>query len=235
MRSGDPGRDQRGTGADLEAKSWASDDDRCDINLAARSVDLAPQRTGLLLTQIMGSEYRYRGHDLYLAQGDRLRDIWNHTEPVTADERTKTRVIAAAEPGRQDIAYIEVTRTRVAVAAHIAAKRLHLDTATGEIVETPLPDEKAALYLVQVGSYDSAKTALRVSSKCLAPLDVWPGSLHPELGLPRFFYGAMFALRKDAEAAVADLAACPELPKANIFEQRKTGGKKQGKRHGGHH
>ena len=218
-------------GADLDAKSWATDDDRCDINFAARSVDLAPQRTGLLLTQIMGSEYRYRSQDLYLAQSDRLRRIWSHAEPDTADERTKTRIIAAGEPGRQDVAYIELTRTREAVAAHFAAKRLHLDIATGEIVESPLPDENAALYLVQVGSFNSAKAALRVSSKCLAPFDVWRGSLHPDLRLPRFFNGAMFALRRDAEAAVAGLAACPELPKANIFEQRSTGGK----RHGGHH
>lgn len=97
-------------GADLEAKSWTTDDDRCDINFAARSVDLAPQRTGLLLTEIMGSEYRYRQHDLYLAQGDRLHKIWTHGEPDTADERTKTRVIDADEPGRQDVAYIELTR-----------------------------------------------------------------------------------------------------------------------------
>lgn len=116
------------------------------------------------------------------------------------------------------------------MAAHIVAKRLHFDTATGEIVETPLPDEKAPLYLVQVGSFDSAKAALRVSSRCLEPLDVWRGSLHPDLRLPRFFYGAMFALRKDAEAAVSELAACPDLPKANIFEQRSGG-----KRHGGNH
>ena len=59
-------------GADCDANAWNTIDDNCDIDIAARTVKLGTSTSVLLVTELMGSEYRYRSHTMYAARGGKL-------------------------------------------------------------------------------------------------------------------------------------------------------------------
>jgi hypothetical protein len=215
-------------GGDAESKAWTTDAEHCESAVAARIVALSAQCSGLLLTQAKGYEYRYSSHYLYVANAERLRLVWTYDESFGGEERTGVRVLAGAAPGRQDVAFIHVLRVNDA-AAEASAQRLRFDESTGEINASPLPDVDSPLYIVATGSYAKARDGLRLRSECLREFDLLKSAFFPAPGLPRFYFGRVFARRDDAEQLLASLAVCPELPTPRVIEYRALQGGGDGK------
>jgi hypothetical protein len=132
-------------------------------------------------------------------------------------------VLSTGRPHREDIALIEVTGTLHEGAQIVTAKRLHLDERRGRIVESPLPDAKAPLFVVQVGRHPVAKDAYWARrSDCLYEYDVLHARLFPGLRLKDFFVGQVVASRAQAKAALDQLAGCPDPVKGAIDVYRRA-------------
>ena len=220
----------RKLGADRAAMAWETNDEHCDTQIAARTVDLGPTAKALLVTELAGFEYRYRSHTLYLPKGGALDTAWRFAEDTGATHRTAVTVIPGSV-GAQDLAFIEVLRTDRGDAARFKAERLHLDPASGRIVATPLPDASAPLFVLQVGRFKGVEEALKADRNCLADLDVLRSKFFARLHLPVVFHGAVFARRADADEAAAALATCSDATKASVVEMPVS----KGRSHANHH
>jgi len=204
-------------GVDRDAKAWGTSDDNCDVQVAAQTVDIGANMTALLVTELQGFEYRYRNHWLYITRNGKLETPWNHAEDSSGAHWTTTTVLPGTA-GAQEIGFIDVARSTNGLTVNVTAKRLHVDPATGHVTNTPLPDASAPLYVLQAGQFASAKQVPTERQHCLHELVVMRANLFPGLKLPPFFFGAVFARRTDADAALAALAHCAEDPKANVVE-----------------
>jgi hypothetical protein len=225
-------------GADLDAKAWGTDDEKCDIRVAARTVTLGPKATGLMVTQLQGFEYPYRSHVLYLPINDDLVPVWRHDEPE-GGEWSMTSVLPAGD----DANYVElvvVQRDDRGRASNVRAEQVRQDEVTRQIVSTPLP-YIGPLYVLYVGRFKSPSDAWKHAfGSCLEDLQVMRAGLFPNLRLPPFFMGAVFARQDDAKAALAKFATCPEAKGvsgvlADRGAERTTKGKSKRSADGGPH
>jgi hypothetical protein len=207
-------------GADPAAKAWRSSDD-CEVQVAARAVEMAPGITALLVTQRTGSEAYYRNHQLFLATDGRVAEAWSHPEEQGRDWST-TAVLTTGRPQRNDVALIDVTGTAGDGARSITASRLSFDSASATIVTTPLPDARAPLFVLQAGRFRSLTEAYQARGHCLEELEALSGQLFPGLGLPKFFLGMVVATREQARAALDQLSGCKGAPKGLLQEFRLT-------------
>jgi len=67
-------------GADPEAQAWRTTYlDKCEVSLAARSVELSPGVSALLVTQQTGQEDVYQLHWLFLEHRGKLETLWSST------------------------------------------------------------------------------------------------------------------------------------------------------------
>jgi len=216
-------------GVGRDAKAWCTSDESCDVEVAAQTVDIGTKTTALLVTQLQGFEYRYRSHWLYLARNGKLEIPWHHDEDSSGAHWTTTTVVPGSA-GEQEVTFIDVARSTTGLTTKIAAKRLHLDRATGHITSRPLPDASSPLHVLQVGRFARAKEVPKERQHCLHELVVLRAGLFPGVKLPAFFFGAVFARRIDADAAIAALT-CAEDPKASVFEYPAP----KGRGHASHH
>jgi hypothetical protein len=207
-------------GADPRAQGWRSSDD-CEVQVAARAVEMAPGTVALLVTQRTGSEAYYRHHQLYLTAGGKVALAWEHGEEQGRDWSTTS--VLPGQPHREDVALVEVTGAPPEGARSIRATRLHLDGPGGKIVESPLPDARAPLFVVQVGRYPVAKEAYQARrSDCLSDHQVLNGRLFPGLHLKDFFVGMVVATRAQAKDTLDRLAGCPDRPRGAIHVYRRA-------------
>ncbi|HET6147552.1 MAG TPA: hypothetical protein VFH68_08455 [Polyangia bacterium] len=223
----------RTLGADREATAFSTSDDRCEIDVAARTVELGANTTALLVTELQGFEYRHRSHALFLARPSKLETAWSYADDYLGMHWSTTSVIPAAQQGSraQDIAFVDTERTTEGVAAQVRATRLHFDSASGVLGDKPLPDADASLFVLVVGNFKNADETQAARQHCVHDLEVLRARLFPKLRLPAFFLGAVFARRDDAADSLAQLASCPKAQKGTILESGISGGKS----HGGHH
>jgi len=209
-------------GADRDARAWSSSDEDCDIAVAARTVALGPRAAALLITELHGVENRYRSHWVYLARIGKVETPWSHVENADGGHWTTTTVLAGSG-GAQEIAFIDIARAAPGVPARVTAQRLRIDPATGRVTTTPLPAPSYPLFVLQVGRFTRAPEATKIRRHCLRELAVLRAGLFRGVKqLPAFFLGAVFAQRADAEAAVASLATCAQVPEAAVFEYPAT-------------
>src|SRR5262249_50408707 len=199
----------RTLGADRDAKAWSTDDEHCDIEVAARTVTLGPNATALLVTELRGFEYRYRSHALYLPRNGALATLWRDDADTFGIHATTTTVIAGGPEG-QDVAFIDVKRDFTALVRKVSATRLHFDSGKRQIDLHPLPDAPASLFGVRSGNSKSPHDGWISRSPCLEELMPMQGRLFPGLHLPPFFLGDIYARRDDADAARVELATCSE-------------------------
>jgi hypothetical protein len=215
-------------GADPDAKAWLTRDEHCHTAVGARTVELAPKVTALLVTEQQGFEYRFRFHWLFLPRNGKLETLWNLEEGDLATQWTRTAVIPGVTG--KDIALIEVDRTFKAVTVRVAAQRLHFDPPSGKVVSSPLPDKAASLFVLQVEGARHPYKAI-AAQECLGDFVVLRGALFPGLKLPASFPGVLFASRAHAEAALAALAQCGVPTKAKIVEYTSSGAKSHAEHH----
>ena len=202
--------------ADRRASAWTSSADRCEVQLAARTVELAPGVTGLLVTQLDGQEYQYREHRLLLVAVGKLRSIWKFEESTGGEDRSSTTVVAA-KPGREAIAFIHVSRSSAGTATKVVAQRLHFDERKRRMVITGLPDARAPLQLIQLGRFETSAQAMDGCPRCLAQYEVLPARLFPRAKQKGFFLGRLLAT-EDLDAELAYLKGCREAPAPVVLE-----------------
>jgi hypothetical protein len=208
-------------GADPAARAWTTEADGCEVQVAARAVELGPEVTALLVTQRTGQEQFYRRHQLFLASSGKLKEVWRHSE-AQGENWSTTSVLPTGRPHQEDIALIDVVSRVHEGAQSATASRLHFDTASQAMVASPLPDARAPLYVLQVGRFPVEKDAYRTrrTSDCLADFDVLSARLFPTLRLPDFFLGMVLTSRAQAKASVDELARCPEAPRGSTVVYR---------------
>ena len=187
----------RTLGADRDALAWRTTDEHCDIEVAAKTVKIAPTGAApLLVTELQGSEYRYpQPHALYLGRDGKLENVWHEDDDALGMRGTTTTVVPGAG-GAEDIAFIDVSRTIYGVADKIEAQRIHVVPPTGSVSVTQLPDDRVPLFLLQAGAFRDARTAIGLRGECLRGLDILRARLfsRPEAAA-RVFVGALFARR----------------------------------------
>jgi hypothetical protein len=204
-------------GADRDAIAWNTSDDNCDIDIAARTVKLGPSTSVLLVTELIGSEYRYRSHTMYAARGGKLEEVWNFHDDFSGAHWTRTAVVAGAA-GVEDVAFVDLERSMNAVTTKVTAVRLRLDPASGRVARSPLPDPAAPLFLLQSGDFKRAEDVNRSRPDCLRELVVMRARLFPALKLPAYFLGALFSRRDQAEVVRTDIASCSGATPITIIE-----------------
>jgi hypothetical protein len=222
----------RTLGADRDAKAFSTSDEHCEIDVAVRTVALAPHVTALLLTQQQGFEYRYRRHALLVPRQGKLETLWSYDEDSLATDWTTTTVIpalprSAPEGATQDVAFIATRRTPEGLASKVEATRLHLDPSSGVVQSQPLPDAGAPLFVLAAGAFKNTAATKAARQHCVHDLEVMRASLFPKLRAPASFFGAVFANRKDADDNLALLATCAKPQKGTILESV-VGGKSNG-------
>jgi hypothetical protein len=204
-------------GADRRAKAWVSEDEHCDVEIAALSVDLGPGSPALLVTELQGFEYRYRSHWLYTSRNGKLVVAWVHEEDALGTHWTTTTMIPGISGGH-DIAFIDMERAATGVAFAMKAERLHLDPSSGRVLHSHLPDASSPLFVLSAGRFRTQRAANRARQKCPSELVVMRSRFFPGLKLPTFFFGAVLAQHHDAEAALAAFRKCSDGPSAEIIE-----------------
>jgi hypothetical protein len=189
------------------------------MDVAARTVELALDATGFLVTQRAGVEHPTRAHWLLLGRSRKLKTIWSADEGGAPSTMT-TRVLPTGTSHHNDIAVIETYTPPLEAADKLLATRLHLEPSTGAIVKSALPDSKSSLFLLRVGQFKTAEEAYnaRGSDGCLAPFGVLQASLFPGLNVREFFLGMVLARREDAAVLVGNSGECARAPKPALIE-----------------
>jgi hypothetical protein len=214
-------------GADPEARAWSTTDEHCQIDIAARTVELAPGIIGLLVTQRAGYEYAYRSHVLYLAESGKLKSLWNHDEGELGQNWTTTTVIPGVKPHQKDIAFVDVRSASEGTSAYVTARRLRFKAAKHRMVESPLPDASTQLFLVKV-AVEKGEGDER-AQRCLRLLDTFEARRFPRMVPAGRFRGAVFVRRADAFAARDELAKCPGIPAPVVLRYTAGGMKAEAK------
>ena len=217
----------RSMGSDLEAGVWVTGYDRCRSDVAARAVELAPDVTGLLITSRAGAEHPTRQHRLVVRRDRKLETAWA-AEEIGDPSSMSTRVIPTNLPHQNDIAFIETYTPPLEAATSLTATRLHVQTRTGQIVKSPLPDAQTPLFLMRAGQFRTPDEAYEARSResCLAPYVVLKPELLSSLSPPcgagstagESILGLLLARKEDAVAAQEELGRCAPALKPTLVE-----------------
>jgi hypothetical protein len=210
-----PMKEGRLLGGDPVARAWTTRDDRCEVQVAARAVEMAPGITALLVTQRNGQEAYYRRHQLFLATGGVVKEVWQHTE-AQGQAVSSVSVLPAGRPHCEDVALIELTTTDQSQA--LTATRLHLDPSGTKISASPLPDAADPLYVVVANDG-------KQGDDCLAGFQSLDARLFPDLRRHGFFPGMVLATRQQAQEALDRVTACAGALGGAIHVQRRKAGR----------
>jgi hypothetical protein len=198
-------------GADQGLTAWRSGFESDYVATVGRVITIAPQTTGLLVTQRHGFEPVKREHLLVLVRRGKLRVIWKAQESPGATW-SATRVLSGSDARSQDIAYFQgFVDPTGAAADHFEAVRLKWAGASASFNSTPLPDASMPLYLLSLGTYVSAAQAREersMRSFCLAPYWVLDASAFPMKPHANAVIGKIYMRRSLAEAAAQQVKSC---------------------------
>lgn len=228
----------RGVDAAAPARVWTTRADWCDLRLTVRPVRLAPDETGLLVSEVTGTEAVASQHWLFVGHGGRLSAIWS-TEDEVLPEADVVLIPTQTGPSEDVVVIQLVTEGGEGQEGHdvvqrIVARRLRWDATASGLVITSLPQVDTPLYLVHVATFANAAAAraaaLRPPARCEGAWrqiqkirrirQILPGSLFPGLGLRGFILGQVFATRAGAETAASakEARGCPGVFFPKIIE-----------------
>jgi hypothetical protein len=208
----EPMKVSRVLGADPAAQAWTTRDDRCVVQVGVRAVEMAPGVAVLLVTQRNGQEAYYRHHQLFLATGGVIKEVWQHTEAQGQDFSTVS-ALPTGRPHREDVALIELTT--MGGSQTLTAARLHLDSSGAKVAARPLPDAAAPLFVV-IASGDER------GEDCLGGFQSLDARLFPGVRRRGFFPGIVLATQQQAKEGLERLTACAGAPGGSIHVQRRT-------------
>jgi hypothetical protein len=197
------------SGADASHRAWATGEENDYVSTAARSLQLAPQTTALLVSQRYGFEHLKRNHLLILPRAGKLHIAWK-AEEGSGPTWSATQIIGS--PDRQEIVYFhgffdpdEVTAER------LDAVRLSFHVASAHLRETALPNRAMPLYLLNLGIHETvaqAREARSTNAYCLTPYWILDAGRFRAGASGQAIIGGLYAIRASAEAAARAAKSC---------------------------
>jgi hypothetical protein len=205
-------------GADPEAQAWRTTYlDKCEVSLAARSVELSPGVSALLVTQQTGQEDVYQLHWLFLEHRGKLETLWS--SPTGPGHASRIRVLPTGAKQQNDLAFIDAWSPSLEVPNELVASRLHFDRASG-VKTTPLPDVRNPLFVTNLGTFKTPDAALEAWVRyrpCSFQYRVFKATLFS--GRARGFILATVLVRKDdVKAEKSALSTCAGVSPPSIVE-----------------
>jgi hypothetical protein len=198
-------------GADQGLTAWRSGFEADYVGTVGRLITVAPQTTGLLVSQRHGFEPVKREHLVVLPRHGKLRVIWKAEQSPGATWNA-THILPGSATRGQDIAYFQGSIDPAGSAAdRFEAVRLRWDGASASFHATPLPDAAMPLYLLSLGTYESASKAREeraMRSFCLSPYWVLDVSAFPIKSNAGALIGKIYMRRSQADAAARQVKGC---------------------------
>lgn len=196
-------------GADAGLKAWSTGEENNYVSTAARLVQLAPQTTALLVTQLYGFEHIKRNHLLILPRVGKLHIVWKAKEG-SGPHWSATQIIGG--PDRHEIIYFHgFFDPDEDTAELLDAVRLSFHAASARLGETALPDRTMPLYLLNLGIHETvaqAREARYANSYCLGAYWILDASRFRAAASGQAIIGSLYATRASAEAAARSAKSC---------------------------
>jgi len=206
-------------GADPEAQAWRTTYlDKCEVLLAARSVELSPGVSALLLTQQTGQESVYQLHWLLLEQKGKLETLWS--SPTGPGHASRVRILPAGAEHQNDVAFIDASSTSDEEPNELVASRLHFDRASG-LKTTPLPDARTPLFVASLGAFKTSDAAIKAWVQyrpCSVQYRVFKANLFSGARARGFLLATVLARQEDVKAEKSALSTCAGVPVPSIVE-----------------
>jgi hypothetical protein len=197
--------------ADTSRKAWATGEENSYVATTARLLQLAPRTPALLVSQLAGFEHLKRNHVLIVPRAGKLvvawkaqegaGPTWSATEIIgSSDQQEIVHFYGFFYPAEDETESLDV---------------VHLSWKVARVQETPLPAPTMPLYLLDLGTHDTAMQArqARTANTCLSPhwvLDA--GRFHAGAG-GKAVIGTLYATRAAADQAARIVRQC--LPGVN--------------------
>ncbi len=197
-------------------EAWTAGSEEGAVTTALQSVRLTPAGNGLLVHQTAGFEHIKRRHDLFVADGKKLKRVWSAAEGA-GPAWSAAEVVPSGNGRTDEIIYLRGFRPGGTEADTLTARRLVWDDTKQELAVQPL----AILPAVTTGEYSSVKTARRAAaSSCLNEYWVLPANRFG--GAASKFVLARVAARKQTiEAEMA--RPCEARPARRMAKFRPAG------------
>jgi len=209
-------------GPPRDARAWTATIEDTGFVTMARPVELAPDHTGILITQRRGVEPVKRRHVVYLVENNHLVAAWTGTE-VDGPSWSATNIVPLRE-GRQQVVYASGSEGGGAQADRLELKSIWWNDRIGRLEEHPAA-ETVPLKVVSFGAYPAVSAAndARFQGSCLYSYWILEASEFDGLSRSGYFIGAITADAQLAERAVADAAQCQPPVEGSIvpFKLRK--------------
>jgi hypothetical protein len=210
-------------GADAGLKAWANGKENDYVATGARMLRLAPRTTALLVSQQYGFEHLKRNHLVIVPRADKLSIAWK-AEEGAGPTWSATQVIGGQGGKQHEIAYLRgFYEPEEDAADRLDVARLRWDEASARLRETALPARDRPLYLLDLGTHDTAAQARQARSAnfCLSPYWVLDASRFRAGEGGKATIGMLYASRALAEKAASDVNKC--LPDATVSVETWTG------------
>jgi hypothetical protein len=196
-------------GADAGRRAWAIGEENDYVSTAARSLRLAPRTTALLVSQRYGFEHLKRNHLLILPRAGKLHIVWK-AEEGSGPTWSATQILGS--PDRREIVYFRgFFDPDEDAAERFDAVRLSFHTLSARLHETALPDRAMPLYLLNLGTHDTAaqaRLARSANAYCLTPYWILDASRFRAGASGKAIVGALYAARASAEEAARSAKSC---------------------------
>jgi len=197
--------------------AWTAGDGEDMVATAARSMKLAPDRTGLLVDQSGGFDHLKRRHYLFVADDNTLKRVWTGEEGA-GPAWSATILVDVADGHGQDLVYLTGFQPGGASPDSVDAKRYSWDGAQKTLVERPA----GPLYAIVAGNFANpaaARTA-RVQT-CLADYSALPGRDLGISGTP-IVLAAITTQKSLAQSALGKADNCPVSLTRRMVEVKLT-------------
>jgi hypothetical protein len=196
-------------GADAGVKAWATGEENSYVSTAARLLRLSPQTTALLVSQHYGFEHLKRSHLVILPRAGKLTIAWKAKEGA-GPTWSSTHIIGSAG-GTQEIVYLHgFSEPEEDAADRLDVVRLRWDGASARLREVALPARGRPLYLLDLGTHDTAAQArqARSANSCLSAYWVLDASRFRTVEGGKAIVGMLYASRALAEKAASAVKTC---------------------------
>jgi hypothetical protein len=211
-------------GADPGLKAWATGEENGYVSTAARLLRLAPQTTALLVSQQYGFEHLKRNHLVILARAGKLAVVWK-AEEGAGPTWSATQIIGGQNEAQHEVVSLHgFSEPEENAADRLDVAHLHWDGASARLREMALPARDRPLYLLDLGTYDTAAQArqARSASSCLSAYWVLDASRFRAVESSKAIVGMLYASRALAERAARDIKKCQ--PGATVSVETWTAG-----------
>lgn len=205
-------------GAESGLSAWATGEEGNYVSTTARTVRLASDTTGLVVSQLSGFEHLNRQHVLLLARDNKLIAAWQGAQP-------EGPAWAATEVTEAGLLYIQgLDHGYESQPDTLSITRLAWNPNTQQIDEQPLPAADVPVYWVSAGTYASEARAREERGSLANCLPGWWAVLdaHEYSGAAQgtLILGRVFAQREAAERVIKMIAACDPSVKPSVREVR---------------